>query len=196
MRVEPLEALTHYQWLPGAGVLMKCDLWRRAENTAKSTSSGSATKIGISGCGQRKRAFAPDTFRNRSTGTASTSKTCRLPHRGRPRQPPLPPPAAPRVFRRARSGAAFPRGRFLAGCGSRPPTPARHSFGSGTRALLLDGDWRQARRLAQNDVSMLLPKSVRNATQTMKAPLKSRPKPAPDARSSSLAISRDSSPRP
>jgi len=198
MRVEPLGVLTRHQWLPGPGVLTKRDLWRRAgkyseERVLRLGNEDWDFWLRAARVGFRAGHLPEPLYRYRQHAENMSHHLSLVDH-------------VTRRFLLKQHRAFFDEHgasrRFLATGFWQAAEVARRrrrivrSLALGARALLLDGDWRKARRLAQNNVSMRLPASLRHAAQAVKARLKAPPEPAPDARPPSLASSRDSSPRP
>jgi GT2 family glycosyltransferase len=183
MRVEPLGVLTRYQWLPGAGVLLKRALWERA---------GKYSEERILRLGNEDWDFWLRAARGgfRATHVAEPLYLYRQ-HAQSMSQGLSVEDHVTRRFLLERHRAFFDEHhaarQFLATGFWQAAEVARRqkrvfrSLTLGLRALLLDGDWRQGRRLAQNNISMLLPNGVRSAAQSTAARLRNSPASAADA---------------
>jgi glycosyltransferase involved in cell wall biosynthesis len=183
MRVEPLGALTRYQWLPGAGVLVKRDLWQRAGKYSEDPVLRLGNEdwdfwLRAAGVGFRAAHLAEPLYRYRQHTHNMSQDLSAADHVTRRY-----------LLRRHRSffdrhGAArgfLATGYWTAAEVARRRRRVLRSLALGARAMMLDGDWRQGRRLAQNNVSMLLPGSLRRALQALK-PLKAPRRRSLDAR--------------
>jgi len=158
MRVEPLGVLTRHQWLPGAGVLMKRDLWRRAGEYSEDRLLRLGNEdwdfwLRAARAGFKAAHLPEPLYRYRQHAQSMSQGLNAEEHATRRylvRQH--------RAFFDEHGGARL----FLASGFWRAAEVARRrrrvmrSLALGARALLLDGDWRRGRRLAQNNVSMLL----------------------------------------
>jgi len=198
MCVEPPGVMTRYQWLPGAGVLMKRDLWRRAGKYSEE----SVLRLGnedwdfwlrAAGAGFRAGHVAEPLYRYRqhaenmshdlNAADPTTRRFLLKQHRA--------------FF--DEHGAAR---RFLAdgywnaadsACGRRRTV---RSMCLVVRALLLDGNWGHARQLVQNNMSLLLPERIRRNFKTAKTRLNTAQKPVLDGTPPPLAGSRNPTLRP
>lgn len=167
MRVEPPGVLARYQWLPGAGVLMKRELWLRAGGYGEDEMLRLGNEdwdfwLRAAGVGFKAGHVAEPLYRYRQHAQNMSHTLNAEDH-------------VSRLFLLRRHRAFFDEhhaarrflatGFWYAAESARRRRRVVRSLALGARALLLDGDWRQARRLAQNNVSMLLPGRLRRAAQ-------------------------------
>jgi glycosyltransferase involved in cell wall biosynthesis len=158
MRVEDLGVMTRYQWLPGAGVLMKRDLWERAGKYSEEH----ALRVGnedwdfwlcAAEAGFKAAHVAEPLYLYRKHAKSMSVGLSEEDHVSRRH-----------LLERHRAffeqhGAArnfLATGYWQAAETARRRRRVARSLALGARALILDGDWRKARRLAQNNVSMIV----------------------------------------
>ncbi len=195
MQVEPLGVMTRYQWLPGAGVLMKRDLWIRAgkyneDRVLRLGNEDWDFWLSAAEAGFRAAHLAEPLYRyrqharNMSQGLSASDHITRhylLKHH--------------RAFfmEHGNSRQFLASGYWQAAEVARRHRRVMRSLALGARALTLNGDWPQGRRLLQNNLSMLLPEKLRSSLHSAKGRLSEKDK-ASENTSSTTQHSHDAAP--